>query len=60
MIRKDGKVVNGIHQVGRTATAMYKAVGTVAVLVWTSIRSCFGNGYWVSEKPWLSNDAWKE
>ena len=28
-------------------------------LVWQAIRSCFGNGYWISNKPWIGKDLWK-
>jgi hypothetical protein len=28
-------------------------------LVYQAIRSCFGNGYWINDKPWLNEDAWK-
>lgn len=28
-------------------------------LVWMAVRSCFGSGIWVSEKPWLGNEEWK-
>lgn len=28
-------------------------------LVWMAVRSCFGSGIWVSEKPWLGNETWK-
>lgn len=28
-------------------------------LVWRAVRSCFGYGYWVNNKPWLNTDAWK-
>lgn len=30
-----------------------------ARLVWTAIRSCFGAGFWINEKPWLNEEAWK-
>ena len=30
-----------------------------ARLVWTAVRSCFGAGYWINEKPWLNDEAWK-
>ena len=30
-----------------------------ARLVWTMVRSCFGRGYWINEKPWLNTDAWR-
>ena len=28
-------------------------------LVWQYIRSCFGRGYWINEKPWSETDGWK-
>lgn len=28
-------------------------------LVWQACRSCYGKGYWISDKPWLDDDAWK-
>ena len=29
-------------------------------LVWAAVRSCFGRGYWIQDKPWLDNDTWKD
>lgn len=40
---------------GKAATAVYKG----AVLVWEAIRSCFGKGYWIPERPWIEKDIWK-
>lgn len=31
-----------------------------ARLVWQAIRSCFGSGVWLPERPWLDNDLWKD
>lgn len=28
-------------------------------LVWQSVRSCFGGGYWRNDKPWMSKEPWK-
>lgn len=28
-------------------------------LIWQSVRSCFGAGYWVNEKPWINEEGWK-
>lgn len=28
-------------------------------LVWVAVRSCFGSGEWISEKPWLNDEVWK-
>lgn len=43
-------------------TALNKTISVVrygAVLVWQAIRSCFGKGYWVNDKPWRNEDGWK-
>lgn len=28
-------------------------------LVWQAVRSCFGSGWWVNEKPWVNDEGWK-
>lgn len=28
-------------------------------LVWEEVRSCYGKGVWIEEKPWIDNDTWK-
>ncbi len=28
-------------------------------IVWQSVRSAFGKGYWVNEKPWINTDGYK-
>ena len=28
-------------------------------LVWMAVRSCFGSGVWMGDKPWLDNEKWK-
>lgn len=43
----------------------YGAVVIVAVskgidAVWTSIRSCFGSGAWMDDKPWADDEGWKD
>lgn len=30
-----------------------------ANVVWQAVRSCFGKGYWIKEKPWKKDDSWK-
>lgn len=55
MIFKNGKEITSIHIRGKAVTAVYKG----ATLVWQAVRSCFGIGYWVNEKPWLNNEGWK-
>lgn len=29
------------------------------IVLWEAIRSVFGNGYWVNEKPWSNTEGWK-
>jgi hypothetical protein len=28
-------------------------------LIWSAIRSCFGQGGWYNDKPWLNTDVWR-
>lgn len=50
---------------GKEITTIYlgkKVIGAVyrgTLLIYTAIRSCFGSGMWVGEKPWIGKDAWK-
>jgi hypothetical protein len=34
------------------------AVYRGAVLIYNAVRSCFGSGMWMGEKPWIGTDAW--
>lgn len=29
-------------------------------LVWIAVRSCFGSGIWIDEKPWIDDELWKD
>lgn len=29
-------------------------------LIYEGIKSCYGKGYWIPEKPWLDDDKWKD
>lgn len=44
-----------IHAQGHSIVAMYAG----SHLVWEQIRSCYGRGRWIPDKPWLDNDTWK-
>lgn len=37
-------------------SAIYKG----GIKVYEAIRSCFGKGYWIDEKPWIDDDGWKD
>lgn len=47
--------VTGVYFGEKVITAVYKG----SRLVWQAIRSCFGNGFWINDKPWIDTDAWK-
>lgn len=55
----------GIFFKDKEITAIFigkKAISAVyygARLVWQAVRSCFGSGKWIGEKPWLGDETWK-
>lgn len=55
MIAASGKQIAIINAGGKVIAAVYHG----ARLVWQAVRSCFGSGHWVNEKPWLNAEAWK-
>lgn len=71
MIYKNGKLIlevsNNISKlvnqaqetVERKIGAIYKGSQLVWLTIYNVIRSCFGGGTWLSNKPWLDDDTWK-
>lgn len=55
MINTGGKEITAIYIGKRALSAVY--VG--AKLVWSAVSSCFGSGFWRSDKPWSRTDGWK-
>lgn len=55
MIYKGDTEVSAIYKGNRVIAEVYKG----AVLVWQAIRSCFGRGFWINDKPWNNDDGWK-
>ena len=55
MIVKNYNSQGAEYHNSRPVTAVYKGLE----LVWNAIKSCFGKGYWINDKPWVNNDAWK-
>lgn len=48
------KSVTAIIRDNKYIAAVYK--GTQ--LLWQYIRSCFGRGYWINDKPWSNDNGW--
>jgi len=46
-------------QVQKKIGAVYKGAQLVWLSVYDAIRSCFGSGTWLQDKPWLQNDSWR-
>lgn len=51
---KNLKDIVGIYHGGHVITAVYKGLQ----LVWQAVRSCFGSGQWLNDKPWINDEAW--
>lgn len=54
-----------IVRLGRQIGAMFRKGHYIAEvrhglhLVWQSVRSCFGSGAWLNDKPFINDEAWK-
>jgi hypothetical protein len=55
MIKINRKEVSPLYKGGVTFQAAYKGLH----LMWEGIRSCFGSGFWVNNKPWSNVEGWK-
>ena len=71
MIYRNGKLITEVHQnirqlidqvsqlTERSIGAIYKGSKLVWVTIYNAVKSCFGSGTWLQDKPWLDNDFWK-
>ena len=71
MIYRNGKLITEVHQnirqlidqvsqlTEQSIGAIYKGSQLVWVTVYNAIKSCYGSGTWIQDKPWLDNDFWK-
>jgi len=55
MIINGGRQIMDIYHGTTPLVEMYYG----KYLIWTTIRSCYGNGYWINDRPWLNEDGWK-
>ena len=71
MIYKNGKlilqvqkqiteVIDGVDTlVTKNIGAIYRGSQLVWRTVYNAIKSCFGSGTWLGDKPWLGDDTWE-
>lgn len=69
MIFKGGKLILQVQKSitdSKTGKSVQKNIGAIyqgTKLVWrtiyNAIKSCFGSGTWLGDKPWLGDDSWK-
>lgn len=69
MIFKEGNLILRVQKYVtdiKTGESVQKNIGAIyqgTKLVWrtiyNAIKSCFGSGTWLGDKPWLGDDNWK-
>lgn len=39
---------------------VYRKIPNTLLLIWEAVRSCFGKGFWIDDKPWSDIDGYKD
>lgn len=52
---RDGHNISDVRAYGKVIITIRKGM----LLIWEAVKSCFGKGYWINEKPWRNDNGWK-
>lgn len=55
MIYKNKEEIANVYKGGKAITSIYKGLQ----VVWEAIKSAFGKGFWINDKPWNNEDGFK-
>ena len=55
MIHKDGNELSARFWGSKIVVSVYRGIKAI----WSSVRSCFGSGKWIGNKPWIGKEKWK-
>lgn len=59
MLRLNGKKVSLLWIGAKRVSILWAATRLQALKIYEGIRSCYGSGRWLPDKPWLNDDKWK-
>nr|DAQ75209.1 MAG TPA: hypothetical protein [Crassvirales sp.] len=57
--KNNHREITGMVLGGKRITKYYTVINHTARLIWEGIRSCFGSGWWINDKPWVNDEGWK-
>ena len=60
MIHYRGMNIAAVRYVSNGIEKAFAALYVGANLVWMAVRSCFGSGRWIDNKPWIDKEMWKD
>lgn len=53
------ELIEGVQeQVQKKIGAIYKGSQLIWLTIYNTVKSCYGSGRWLEDRPWLDNDTW--